>query len=75
MPRARVGEFEFGRSDLADGRLLRKEEGWLQRAGVPIPEMFPGRAQQKAAYRFLHDDKVSMESILGPHREVLLERM
>ena len=74
-----VGEFEFGRSDLADGRLRRRLLGMgdacLQRAGVPIPEMFPGRAQQKAAYRFLHNGKVSMESILGPHREALLERM
>ena len=74
-----AGEFEFGRSDLADGRLRRRlrrmGDAWLRGAGVPIPEMFPGRAQQKAAYRFLHNGKVGMESILEPHREALLERM
>ena len=69
---------EFGRSDLADGRLRRRLErlgaGWEEHPGQPLPAVFPGSAEQQAAYRFLHNRKVSDEDILQPHREALVER-
>ena len=69
---------EFGRSDLADGRLRRRLErmgaAWEEHPGEPLPAIFPGSAEQQAAYRFLHNEKVSIEDILQPHREALVER-
>ena len=69
---------EFGRSDLADGRLRRRLErlgsAWEAHPGEPLPAIFPGSAEQQAAYRFLHNEKVSGEDILQPHREALVER-
>ena len=69
---------EFGRSDLADGRLRRRLErlgaAWEAHPGEPLPAVFPGSAEQQAAYRFLHNSKVSVEDILQPHREALVER-
>ena len=71
-------EREFARSDLPDGRLrerlARLGKAWEQCPGQPLPALFPGRAEQQAAYRFLHNGKVSGEDILQPHREALLER-
>ena len=69
---------EFARSDLADGRLRRRLErlgaGWERHPGQPLPAIFPGSGEQQAAYRFLHNRKVSDEDILQPHREALVER-
>ena len=69
---------EFARSDLPDGRLrqrlARMGAAWEQCPGQPLPVIFPGRAEQQAAYRFLHNGKVAGEDILQPHREALLER-
>ena len=69
---------EFGRSDLADGRLRRRLErlgsAWEGHPGQPLPAVFPGGAEQQAAYRFLHNKKVGVEDILQPHREALVER-
>ncbi len=69
---------EFGRSDLADGRLRRRLErmgaAWEGHPGEPLPAVFPGGAEQQAAYRFLHNKKVGVEDILQPHREALVER-
>ena len=69
---------EFGRSDLADGRLRARLErlgtGWERHPGELLPAIFPGSAEQQAAYRFLHNKKVSSEDILQPHREALVER-
>ena len=71
-------EREFARSDLPDGRLrerlVRMGKAWEQCPGQPLPAIFPGRAEQQAAYRFLHNGKVAEEDILQPHREALLER-
>ena len=70
---------EFLRSDLADGRLRARLErmgtAWEQHPGEPVTAIFPDKAGQKAAYRFLHNDKVSSEDVLQPHREALLERV
>ena len=69
---------EFARSDLADGRLRRRLErlgaAWERHPGQPLPAIFPGSAEQQAAYRFLHNKQVSGEDILQPHREALVER-
>ncbi|MXY70035.1 MAG: IS4 family transposase [Acidobacteriia bacterium] len=71
-------EREFARSDLPDGRLrerlVRLGKAWEQCPGQPLPALFPGRAEQQAAYRFLHNGKVAAQDILQPHREALLER-
>ncbi len=70
---------EFGRTDLTDGRLRERLEqmgaAWERHPGAPLPGIFPGAAEQKAAYRFLHNGKVSAADILQPHREALLERV
>ena len=70
---------EFARSELADGRLRARLErmaaAWERHPGQPLPGIFPGPAEQKAAYRFLHNGKVSEADILQPHREALLERV
>ena len=70
---------EFGRSDLADGRLRTRLESmaaaWQRHPGAPLPAIFPGSAEQQAAYRFLHNGKVASADILQPHREALLERL
>ena len=69
---------EFGRSDLADGRLRSRLErlggAWERHPGAPLPAVFPGSAEQQAAYRFLHNKKVHGDDILQPHREALVER-
>lgn len=69
---------EFRRSDLADGRLRRRLErmgaAWERHPGQPLPAIFPGGAEQQAAYRFLHNTRVSSEDVLQPHREALVER-
>ena len=69
---------EFQRSDLADGRLRQRLErlgaAWERHPGQPLPAIFPGSAEQQAAYRFLHNNKVGGEDILQPHREALVER-
>ena len=71
-------EREFARSDLPDGRLrarlARMGKAWEQCPGQPLTAIFPGRAEQQAAYRFLHNGKVAGADILQPHREALLER-
>ena len=69
---------EFQRSDLADGRLRQRLErlgaSWERHPGQPLPAIFPGSAEQQAAYRFLHNSRVCSEDILQPHREALVER-
>ena len=69
---------EFGRSDLVDGRLRRRLErlgaAWERHPGAPLPAVFPGSAEQQAAYRFLHNKQVAADDILQPHREALVER-
>ena len=75
---ASFAEREFGRSDLPDGRLRRRLLGlaaaWEQLPGLDLPTLFPGEAERRAAYRFLHNPKVDPDDILQPHREALAER-
>ena len=69
---------EYGRSTHTDGRvrerMVRKGRAWLRHLGESLPAIFPTGAEQKAAYRLLSNGKVSMEHILEPHREMLVER-
>ena len=69
---------EFARSDLVDGRLRSRLErlgaAWERHPGAPLPAVFPGSAEQQAAYRFLHNKQVAADDILQPHREALVER-
>ena len=69
---------EYGRSTHTDGRvrdrIVRMGRAWLRHLGESLPVIFPARAEQKAAYRLLSNEKVSMEHILEPHREMLVER-
>ena len=69
---------EYGRSTHTDGRIrdriVRMGRAWLRHLGESLPVIFPARAEQKAAYRLLSNEKVSMEHILEPHQEMLVER-
>lgn len=40
-----------------------------------IPEAFRDKAKTKAAYRYFSHPKVSMDGVLGPHKESTLRRM
>ncbi len=42
--------------------------------GASLPVIFPGQAEQKAAYRLLSNDGVTMEPILDSHTEQTVER-
>ena len=69
---------EYGRSPHPDGRIRRRivamGEAWTRRPGESLPVIFPGRAEQAAAYRLLSSDKVTMEHILESHFEQTVER-
>ena len=71
-------EREYGRSPHPDGRVRRRiaqmGAAWLQRPGERLPSIFPGRAEQTAAYRLLSNDAVTMEHILDSHFEQTVER-
>ncbi|MCY4611398.1 MAG: IS4 family transposase, partial [Gammaproteobacteria bacterium] len=71
-------EAEYGRSRHPDGRLRKRlvalGRAWAAAPGAPIPQLFPKRAEQKAAYRFLSNPRVSMEELLEPHQEALADR-
>ncbi len=68
---------EFERSDLPDRRLRERLKAmggaWEQRPGKCLPEIFPRGKDQQAAYRFLRNRRVSMEHILAPHREAMVD--
>ena len=69
---------EYGRSPHPDGRVRRRiaqmGEAWLHRLGEHLPSIFPGRAEQTAAYRLLSNDAVTMDHILDSHFEQTVER-
>ena len=69
---------EYGRCPHPDGRVRRRvaEMGaaWLRRLGEPVPAIFPGRAEQAAAYRLLSNPGVTMEHVLESHCEATVER-
>ena len=69
---------EYGRCPHPDGRIrdriVRMGRAWLNHLGKDLPVIFPAKAEQKAAYRLLSNPKVSMDHILEPHQERLVER-
>ncbi len=69
---------EFERSDLPDRRLRERLKAiggaWEQQLGKCLPAIFPRAKDQQAAYRFLRNRRVSMEHILAPHREAMVDR-
>ena len=71
-------EREYGRSPHPDGRvrsrIAQMGTAWTRRLGAPLPAIFPGRAEQAAAYRLLSNDGVTMEHILESHFEQTVER-
>ncbi len=71
-------ETEYGRSSHSDarvrGRLVRMGAAWCARPGAPLPVIFPGAAEQRAAYRFLSNPRVGMRDILEPHQEAMAAR-
>ena len=69
---------EYGRSTHPDGRIRRRiaqmGAAWIERPGEHLPAIFPGRAEQTAAYRLLSNDAVTMDHILDSHYEQTVER-
>ncbi len=47
---------------------------WEKRPSEPVSAVFPGRKEQKGAYRFLSNPKVSMDDILESHRAATMRR-
>ena len=69
---------EYARSAHPDARIrdriARMGRTWEKKAGRTLPEMFPGEAERKAAYRLLSNAEVAMDDILEPHLEATAER-
>ena len=72
-------EEEFGVARLPDGRLTKRlrtiAADFFQQPEANIPQACGSRAKTKAAYRFFEHKELTMEDILGPHREATLQRM
>ena len=49
-------------------------KAWDRAPGCDLPGVFPQRGPRKAAYRLLANPRVSMDDILHPHREAVVER-
>ena len=69
---------EYGRCSHSDGRIrdriVRMGRSWLRCLGKGLPVIFPEKAEQKAAYRLLSNEKVTMDHILDGHKAMLVER-
>ena len=78
MTRGGWAEREYGRSTHPDGRvrsrIAQMGAAWTRRLGEHLPAIFPGRAEQTAAYRLLSSEAVTMEHILDSHFEQTVER-
>ncbi len=71
-------DHEYGRLSHTDGRLRarikRMGRAWLTHLGAPLPAIFPDRAERKAAYRVLSNERVTMDHILEGHQAATVER-
>ena len=71
-------DVEYARCAHTDGRvrdrMIAMGRAWENAPGARIPEIFPGEAAQKAAYRLLSNGGVTMEHIVSGHREATVER-
>ncbi len=69
---------EFGMLSHPDGcirkRIRAMAAHWETRPGEPVAVVFPGRKEQKAAYRLLSNPRVTMDDILESHRAATLQR-
>ena len=69
---------EYARGCHTDGRVRARiaamGKAWLERPGEDLPIIFPGKAQQRAAYRLLSNGGVTMEHILESHYQASAER-
>ena len=71
---------EYGRSGHSDARVCAPGQdgrGLVRtsaRPGAPLPVIFPGEAEQRAAYRFLSNPRLGVQDILEPHQEAMVER-
>jgi hypothetical protein len=73
-------EYEFGRVNVADGRLrerlLTLARDFYAQPLAPIPQACGGSsAKTKAAYRFLSNPNVDLDSLLEPHITATAKRM
>lgn len=70
---------EWTRATLKDPRLRRRlrtlAADFYRQPQSNIPQACGTRAKTKAAYRFMDNESITMEDILGPHREATLQRM
>ncbi len=71
-------DIEYGRGSHPDGRLrdrvVAMGRAWEHARGASLPAIFPGAAEQKAAYRLLSNDRITLEHILQPHQEATVDR-
>ena len=71
-------DIEYGLSTHPDGRLRKRlvsmGRDWQTGPQDPVPQVFASGAKQKAAYRFISNDKVSMDDILESHRQATVAR-
>ncbi len=71
-------EREYGRGRFSDVRVGKRVvmmgRAWNDRPGAPLPVIFPGEAEQKAAYRLLSNPRVKMDGIVAAHKEAVVER-
>ncbi len=69
---------EYGRSGHSDARIRERivtmGRAWNDRPGEVLPVIFPGEAEQRAAWRLLSNPKVTMDHILEGHQEAMVER-
>ena len=77
-PPTEWAEREYGRSSHGDyrlrARLVAIGRTWAKHPGAPLRAIFPGVAERKAVYRFLSNPHTTVEHILEPHQEALVER-
>ena len=71
-------DHEYGRLRHPDGRIRerikRMGRAWLAHLGASLPTVFPDKAERKAAYRVLSNNRVKMEHILESHQAASAER-
>ncbi len=69
---------EYARSRHKDVRIRERRvtmgRAWNDRPGEILPTIFPGEAEQKAAYRLWSNPRVTMDPILEGHQEARVER-
>jgi hypothetical protein len=72
-------EEEFGTVELYDGRLRRRlfnmVRDFYRQPLAPIPQACGSKGDTKAAYRFLGNERVTMDRVLRAHVESTIERI